>query len=71
MGSNASLKIVAPNDLANSTAWLKVSCPQGSTSCTSPHGEPIGASMPYQTMSLGAAARKVLKDWICTGAKQN
>jgi hypothetical protein len=70
-GSNASLKMVAPNDLANSTVWLKVSCPQGSTSCKSPHGETIGSSMPYQTVSLSAANQKVIKDWICTGAKQN
>jgi len=64
--ADPNLMLVAPNDLANSTAWLKLNCPSGV--CFTLHGSSVGAPMPYQTTALSASDAKVFKDWICTGA---
>jgi len=69
--NDPSLEMVAPNDLAHSTVWLKIACPQQGMACKSPHGDTIGAPMPYESASLTDADLKVVKDWICTGAKRN
>lgn len=58
----APLKRVVPNDLTKSVLWLKVNGRRG------PAGERIGGEMP-PTGPLTDAQKKILKDWICTGAK--
>lgn len=59
-------KIVTPNDLAASVLWLKVS--GGQPSFKGPNGEFVGGVMP-ETGPITAAQKKLIKDWICTGAK--
>ncbi len=69
-GLAPSMKVVVPNDLANSTMWVKLQCMMGTTSCKAPNGTACGAAMPYQLSSLSATDLKVFKDWICKGAPQ-
>ncbi|MFT3843342.1 MAG: hypothetical protein QM723_40540 [Myxococcaceae bacterium] len=66
------LKMVAPNDLAHSTVYLKVGCtPITNPSCTAPDGTNIGAAMPQNgPTALTADQVKAVKDWICKGAPQ-
>jgi hypothetical protein len=56
------LKPVVPNDLSKSVLWLKMNQLRG------PNGEALGAVMPPGG-KLGDASLKLVKDWICTGAK--
>ena len=67
-GTSASLLVVDPKSLANSALWLKV---LGGTSSgrAGPKGENVQGKMPNDTTTLTAAEQKILKDWICGGAK--
>lgn len=56
------LKVVEPNDLTRSALWLKVAGQRG------PGGQAVGGLMPPGG-ALPADQQKLLKDWICTGAK--
>ncbi|MCU0701785.1 MAG: hypothetical protein MUC96_35205 [Myxococcaceae bacterium] len=56
------LKPVEPNNLARSVLWLKMNQLRG------PSGEALGGVMPPGG-KLGEASLKLVKDWICTGAK--
>lgn len=62
------LQIVQPNQLANSSLWLKVlgGAPAGRTG---PKGENVYGRMPNDGTMLSADEKKLLKDWICSGAK--
>lgn len=61
------LKVVDPGKLANSILWLKI-LGGDSVGRRGPNGERTFGAMPT-TGSLPAETQKVLKDWICTGAK--
>ncbi len=63
-GTDASLKAVDANNLATSTMWLKV-LPRDK----GPSGKSIGTPMPQGGPALSAPQKKILKDWICSGAK--
>jgi len=67
-GKNATLKVIDPNAPANSSMWLKVlgGRPGGRSG---PKGENVLDRMPYEEDPLPDADKKILKDWICTGAK--
>jgi hypothetical protein len=67
-GTSASLLVVDPKSLANSALWLKV---LGGTSSgrAGPKGENVQGKMPNDTTTLTAAEQKLIKDWICGGAK--
>lgn len=67
-GSGATLKIVEPNNLKNSALWLKVAPESGTLGKKGPKGEVTGARMPNDGSSLTAEQKKLIKDWICTGA---
>jgi hypothetical protein len=56
------LKVVEPRDLSRSVMWLKLNGRRG------PKGESLGGVMPPAGM-LDAATLKIVKDWICSGAK--
>ncbi|MBL8935395.1 MAG: hypothetical protein JNM69_12635 [Archangium sp.] len=60
--SKYTLKRVEPNDLGKSAMWLKLNATKG------PNGENSGGVMPPGGM-LPEASRKIIKDWICSGAK--
>ncbi len=67
-GMGATLMVVEPKSLANSALWLKVI--GGSTAGrTGPKGENVYGKMPNDTTVLTADEKKLLKDWICSGAK--
>jgi hypothetical protein len=67
-GMNATLMVVDPKSLANSALWLKVL--GGATAGrTGPKGENVYGKMPNDTTTLTADEKKILKDWICGGAK--
>ncbi|MDP1830355.1 MAG: hypothetical protein Q8L48_44240 [Archangium sp.] len=68
-GTGATLLVVDPKSLANSALWLKVL--GGSMSGrTGPKGENVYAKMPNDnSIVLSADEKKLLKDWICGGAK--
>ncbi|MBS1151587.1 MAG: hypothetical protein H6Q89_3285 [Myxococcaceae bacterium] len=63
-GTDATLKVVDPNNLGTSTMFLKVLA-----RAKSPSGKNIGGAMPLGMTALTAAQKKLLKDWICSGAK--
>lgn len=56
------VKRVEPGNLARSVMWLKLNGLRG------PNGERVGGVMPPSGM-LPPEKRKIIKDWICTGAK--
>jgi hypothetical protein len=58
----AGFKRVEPNNLGRSTLWLKMLNVPG------PNGENAGGVMPPGG-ALPADQQKLVKDWICTGAK--
>ncbi len=62
-GSDTTLKVVDPNNLATSTMYLKVMGKKG------PGDKTVGALMPLGGPALSAVQKKLLKDWICSGAK--
>jgi hypothetical protein len=62
-GSDATLKAVDPGSLGTSTMWLKVLARE-----KSPSGKNIGTPMPQGAPALNATQKKLLKDWICSGA---
>jgi hypothetical protein len=66
-GAGATLKVVDPNNLANSSLWLKVSA-KTTIGWKGPKGENTGASMPNDGTKLSTTELKQIKDWICTGA---
>lgn len=54
--------------LANSSLWLKVL--GGATAGrTGPNGENVYGKMPNDSTTLTADEKKLIKDWICGGAK--
>lgn len=59
---HAGLKRVEPNQLGKSALWLKMNNTPG------PGGENAGGVMPPGGM-LPEDSRKLIKDWICSGAK--
>lgn len=61
------LKIVHAGNLANSTMWLKLL--GGSPTYKGPKGENVGARMPQGAPALDEAKKKLVRDWICSGAK--
>ena len=66
-GSQKLLQVVEPRKLQNSSLWLKVA--GGSTAGRKgPNCESPGASMP-QGSTLTDAKKKLIKDWICSGAQ--
>lgn len=67
-GTAATLKVVDPNALKNSTLWLKVlgGQPAGRSG---PNGENVYDRMPLDADALSSTEQQLLKDWICTGAK--
>jgi hypothetical protein len=66
-GTDATLKVVDPGKLANSSLWLKVL--GGSPAKKGPKGESVGGPMPEGKQELNATQLKLIKDWICSGAK--
>ena len=67
-GMGATLMVVEPKSLSNSALWLKVI--GGATAGrTGPKGENVYGKMPNDTTMLTADEKKLLKDWICSGAK--
>lgn len=67
-GMAGTLKVVEPRSLANSALWLKVI--GGATAGrTGPKGENVYGKMPNDSTMLTADEKKILKDWICSGAK--
>lgn len=67
-GRNATLKVVDPNALKNSSLWLKVLGGK-LAGYSGPNGENVQDGMPYDEEPLSESELKLLKDWICTGAK--
>lgn len=68
-GMGATLQIVDPASLANSALWLKV-LGGATTGRVGPKGENVSGKMPNDpTMPLTTEEQKILKDWICGGAK--
>lgn len=67
-GPNATLKVVDPGALKNSTVWLKVLGGK-LAGYSGPNGENVQDRMPYDTDPLSADEQQLLKDWICGGAK--
>jgi uncharacterized membrane protein len=67
-GQAATLQIVQPSSLANSSLWLKV-LGGATTGRTGPKGENVYGKMPNDNTTLTADEKKILKDWICSGAK--
>jgi hypothetical protein len=67
-GSAGTLKVVDPNNLANSSLWLKV---LGGTAKgrLGPKGENVMGRMPSDGTNLTEAQLTLLKQWICSGAK--
>lgn len=67
-GMGATLLVVDAKSLANSSLWLKVL--GGATAGrTGPKGENVYGKMPNDTTTLTTEEKKLLKDWICGGAK--
>ena len=67
-GMNATLLVVDPKSLANSALWLKVL--GGATAGrTGPKGENVYGKMPNDTSMLTDDEKKIIKNWICGGAK--
>lgn len=67
-GTGGTLKVVEPNNLANSSLWLKVATKKA-LGAKGPKGEATGAKMPNDpAITLTDAEIKQFKDWICTGA---
>jgi hypothetical protein len=66
-GKEATLKVVDPRNLANSSLWLKVLGGEAANR-NGPKGEKTLGAMPFDGTTLSAAQKKVLKDWICSGA---
>lgn len=68
-GSKGTLKKVDPDALQNSSVWLKVigGAPAGRKG---PQCEGVGNAMPDGAATLSDAKKKLLKDWICSGAAQ-
>ena len=67
-GMGATLLVVDPRSLANSALWLKVL--GGATAGrTGPKGENVYGKMPNDTGTLTTEEKKIIKDWICSGAK--
>lgn len=67
-GMAGTLQVVEPNNLANSALWLKV-LGGDAANRKGPKGEGTLGKMPNDGTDLTAAQKKLLKDWICTGAK--
>jgi len=68
-GMGATLMIVdGQSSLANSALWLKV-LGGATTGRVGPKGENVSGKMPNDTTTLTADEQKILKDWICSGAK--
>ena len=66
-GMGATLLVVDPKSLANSALWLKVL--GGATAGrTGPKGENVYGKMPNDGQMLTADEKKILKNWICSGA---
>lgn len=63
-GAEKTLKIVEANKLDNSSMYLKVLA-----RTKSPGGKNLGGAMPLGKTALTAAQKKLIKDWICLGAK--
>lgn len=67
-GMAGTLKVVEPKSPSNSALWLKVL--GGATAGrTGPKGENVYGKMPNDGQMLTADEKKILKDWICSGAK--
>lgn len=67
-GMNATLMVVDSKSLANSSLWLKVL--GGAASGRTGHkGENVQGKMPNDGTSLTPDEKKLIKDWICGGAK--
>jgi hypothetical protein len=67
-GTMGTLQIVQPNSLANSSLWLKV-LGGNAAGRTGPNKENVFGKMPNDSTTLTAEEQKLLKDWICSGAK--
>lgn len=66
-GDAGMMKIVDPQNLANSSLWLKV-LGGDAANRKGPRGERTFGAMPNDGTMLTDAQKKLLKDWICTGA---
>ncbi len=67
-GAAKTLKVVDPGSLENSSLWLKISG-GASAGRTGPKGENVFGKMPNDSTILTAAEKKIIKDWICSGAQ--
>jgi hypothetical protein len=70
-GAKQTLKKVDPNNLQNSSVWLKVI--GGSTAIPNKKGpqcEVVGNQMPDGLPALSQSELDQIKNWICTGAQQ-
>ena len=67
-GMAGTLMVVAPKSPANSALWLKV-LGGASVAVTGPKGENVQGRMPQDGSMLTTEEKKILKDWICNGAK--
>lgn len=68
-GMAGTMKVVEANNLANSSLWLKV-LGGDAANRKGPKGENTLWIMPNDGMTLTAEQKKLIKDWICTGAGQ-
>lgn len=64
----STLKVVDPNNLQNSSLYLKVL--GGGAAHKGPKGEGVGGAMPQGSNPLSATELGEIKNWICTGAVQ-
>lgn len=67
-GMSGTLQVVEAKSLANSALWLKVLGGQAKGH-SGPKGENTYGAMPNDGTTLSAEQQKLLKDWICSGAK--
>ena len=67
-GMAGTLKVVDPKALGNSALWLKV-LGGATVGRTGPTGENVYGRMPNDANTLTTEEKKILKDWICSGAK--
>ena len=64
--AGTALKVVDPGIPGNSSMYLKVI---GKAKSPAPQMKNLGGQMPLSAAALSAVQKKLLKDWICSGAK--
>jgi hypothetical protein len=68
-GSKGTLKKVDPNNLQNSSVWLKV-IGGSAAGVKGPQCEAVGNAMPDGKPALSDTEKAAIKNWICSGAAE-